>query len=178
MTNLQHEELCVSGRWSHLALAGLPRSRAEPRHGDHQGNGQYGLRAGSEADPDASGGRGRETFSPTRHAAAVLAAADTDSSGDISPPELRRMLLTHPATAWARAAVDTRQTHHAKSVSPAEAETMRAERTEAIANDIWSFQDVDRDSVLTFGELVASGERWARSLRRSVNAVRRRKDDA
>jgi hypothetical protein len=88
------------------------------------------------------------------------------------------MLLTHPATAWARAAVDTRQTHHAKSVSPAEAETMRAERTEAIANDIWSFQDVDRDSVLTFGELVASGERWARSLRRSVNAVRRRKDDA
>eukprot|EP00962_Isochrysis_galbana_P033803 scaffold11375_cov123-Isochrysis_galbana.AAC.1 len=182
MSNLQHEERCVSGRWAPLALAGLPRGAGMPRgraqlQHEERGSAQQDARAGIETGADGSGGGGRKKFSPARHAAAVLAAADTDASGDISPRELRYMLAIHPATAWARAAVDTRQPRHARSVSPAEQVTMRAERTEAIANDIWSFQDVDRDGILTLAELLASAERWARSLRRSADAMRRRQEE-
>jgi len=170
MSNLQHEERCVSGRWAPLALGGLPRRRhaAEARRGGRQAGAD--VTAGND---DAGTGQG--SFSASQHAAAVLDAADTDRSGDISAREMRHMLRTHRDTAWAREPPPTDEPHHGRSVTSAEAGAMAAERTEAIANDIWSFQDVDRDGVLTRAELEASAERWYRSLRRSADAQRTRR---
>eukprot|EP00316_Scyphosphaera_apsteinii_P008723 CAMPEP_0119301622 /NCGR_PEP_ID=MMETSP1333-20130426/3371_1 /TAXON_ID=418940 /ORGANISM="Scyphosphaera apsteinii, Strain RCC1455" /LENGTH=476 /DNA_ID=CAMNT_0007303745 /DNA_START=17 /DNA_END=1444 /DNA_ORIENTATION=- len=130
MSSLQDEERCVQERWAHLALLDPPSKKAFNGDADH--------------------------------ASRVLADMDSDRSGDISYSEFSTFFHESPSrhARWAHQEPYTDGKHHGTSPSPEVRLQMAAEILEANLHNMWSFQDLNRDGLLTAAEIAASAERW------------------
>jgi len=104
---------------------------------------------------------------PEAHAQEVMARIDADRSGTLTVQELRSFLQTDDRGEWARRPP---RSNYPKGLRVTEAQRrqMANEQLEATLQNMFWFQDTDRDGLISLVELTRAVNRWQMSLRRYI----------